>query len=410
MYIKRDYSEPFFGRRRRRRFQISARALFVLGLIAGAGLLFVFVNAAQIETATLNLMGRAPTPTLLPRDLAAQSASLSLTGDLAGAAVLLEQIVRQEPENRGYLYQYGLLLIDMGDYDVAIQIGEQLIDLDLTDPRGYALQATALVYSDTPSGAIPVALSGLEADPGFGPLHAALARAYALTGRYNDALTEGILAVQLAPAEADSYRAYAFALQYNQDVPGATEQLEQAIAVDPDRIFAYFELAALYLAQDRDQEAILLYERILSIQPFNARAMLRMCLAYRKIGEFAQALGYCEDAVATNPADAEANFELGRMRYNDRDFAGALESFTACLESNPNSLECTYRQGLALYYLGDCDQSWAILRDSLEMANARAGTERAVEDIRNGLIAIGQTCPQYSGQAPPPPTPDPAGA
>ena len=73
----------------------------------------------------------------------------------------------------------------------------------------------------------------------------------------------------------------------------------------------HFELAGLYLARDEDQSAIDIYNRILSLDPRNARAMLRLCLAYRKVGEFSRALGFCEDSVGEQSSGRRSPFSVG---------------------------------------------------------------------------------------------------
>ncbi len=400
MQIKRDYSESFFGDRRQRRRPL--RTLFYIVAFVGLSMALVYFNFDRVEQVAMDVVGMGPTPTPFPSQLATEATTLSLSGDLIGASALWEQVVRQRPDNIDYLYEYGKLLIDLNEYDIAEQLGERIIELDLTDPRGYALRASALVFDDSESEAVSVAVNGLDYDETYAPLYASLARGYVGTARYADAVDAGLRAVELAPYDADARRAYAFALSWFGENLEATSQLEQAIALDPNRIPTYFELAFQYLAQNRDQEAIDIYNLILAIQPRNARAMLRLCTAYRKIGEFNRALGYCTDAreaVDTeDPIFADVQFEFGRMIYNENnDWTTALAAFEACSEAVPESLSCTYYQGLTHYYLGNCDDAWSILRDSLTMARARTGTEGAIEDIEAGFRAITQTCPNYAG-------------
>lgn len=400
MQIKRDYSQPFFGegRHRRNRFKTVFYFLTFIGLTAA----LIYVNFDRLQGVAMDFAGTAPTATPFPSELATRATSLELAGDLTGAATLWEQVVRQRPDDINYLYEYGQLLIDLTDYDTARQLGDRIIDLDLNDPRGYALEAAALEFEGNSSEAVTVAVTGLDYDANYAPLYAALARSYVGVARYSDAVDAGFRAVELAPYDADMRRAYAYALNWFGENLDATTQLEQAISLDPNRIPTYFELAFQYLAQNRDQEAIDLYTRILSIQPRNARAMLRLCVAYRKIGEFQRALGQCTDAAevveTTDPIYPDVFFEYGRMLYNEnRDWAGALRAFEACSEYAPESLSCNYYQGLAHYYLGDCDEAWNILRDSLIIARSRTGTESIVQDIEAGFNAIAQTCPGYAG-------------
>lgn len=392
MYIRRDYTQPFFKDHRKRRPY--GRILLFLLFIAGFGFGFYILNRPQIDMQVQEFMGTAPTPTPFPSELATRANNLALAGELEEAAALFEQVVAQQPNNINYLYEYGRILIDLEEYNRAIDIARRITDLNINDPRGYALEATGLVFIGTPSAAIPIASTGIELDPNFAPLYSALARAYVDTARYEDALNTGLQAVQLAPYDADAHRSYAYVLTLSGAPIEASNELEQAIAIDPNRIPAYFELAFLYLSQNRDEEAIDIYNQILALQPGNGQAYLRLCLAYRKVGQFERALGYCRDAVNTQPNSSSAQYQLGRMLYNNRDWQGALDAFVACSAINPSSLECNYYQGLAHFYLGDCDSAWTLLFDSLAVARD-TNAQDAVEDIQLGMQAVGDLCPQY---------------
>jgi tetratricopeptide (TPR) repeat protein len=62
-------------------------------------------------------------------------------------------------------------------------------------------------------------------------------------------------------------------------------EYERTVNVHPSFLPPYFELANQYLASNRDEEAIDTYNRILGVQPSNARALLRQCQAYRNMLE-----------------------------------------------------------------------------------------------------------------------------
>ena len=397
MQIKRDYSEPFFGARRRRRSLV--RPLILFGLLIGALLLVVYNQFDQLQHMALEMVGMAPTPTALPSELATQGTELARFGDLEGAAILFEQIIQQRPNDVNYLVEYGAILIELDEVDQALALAERALELAASDPRGYALKGRALVWSGSATAAIPVALDGLEIDPNYAPLLATLARAYADTGRWGEALDYGERAVQLDPSDADNHRSYAYTLTWVGETELAIDELQQAIALNPNLVNPYFELALQYLALNLDQEAIDTYDHILSLQPRNAKALLRQCEAYRKVGQFERAVGYCEDAVTADPDYTPAHFQLGMLRYNQRDFAAALVSFDQCVSNDVGQIECQYRRGLSHYYLGDCDTGWDILQTSLAMAQGRTGVETVIDNIRQGMTEIINHCAGYAGRA-----------
>lgn len=410
MYVKRDYSEPFFGesRSKRRRRKTRERLLFLLVLLLASVVVFVYIEQDALQMQLLAVAGMQPTITPRPSDLATSASQAFLAGDIQEAALLYERAVRQSPDNVDYIYQFGLVLLDLNDPELALDMAERIIQLDTTDPRGPALKTLAMIWMGQDAAAIPIARAALEFAPNYAPLYAALARAYVNTQNWRDGLDFGERAVQLDPNDVNARRAYAYALSAVQERELAIDQLLTAIELQPYYAPSYFELASLYLASDRDQEAIEIYDRILALQPRNARALLRQCQAYRKIGQFERAIGFCEDAVAADPTYVDAQFQLGALRYNRREFNAALTAFRACVEYDPGNLDCGYRLGLSYYYVGQCDDGWRILQDALIMAQARGDRQDAVENIRQGLTAIttDPNCPNYSGrQVPISPTP-----
>lgn len=406
MYIRRDYSQPFFGAGGRRRGS-SKRLLAVLLVLVGLALA-TLTQLNTLQEMALEALGMAPAPTALPGELATDAMSAYVVGDLQRASELFSQALAQRPDSVDFLYEYGLILIEMEQYDAAIAHGDRAINANSFDPRGYALKARALVWAGRSSEALPVALSGLEVDRRFAPLYAVIARAYVALGNIPAAIENAEMAVELDTLSADARRSYAYALSAAAARDEALNQLRLAVSIEPGNVQAAMELAFQYLARDMDQEAIDLYLDVLRLQPRNARAMLRLCAAYRKTGQFLTALDSCEQAVAADPNYAPAHFRLGMIQYTDRNYAQAQAAFAACVSLQPDNIECKYRLGLAHFYLNDCDSGWRILNESLTQAQAQNIGGDTLTNIRLGLSEISRNCPAYRGRVTEPTsTPDP---
>ncbi|MFW5748356.1 MAG: tetratricopeptide repeat protein [Chloroflexota bacterium] len=413
MHIKRDYNRSFFSQRQQRR-RLPTRLLFFFGLLAGGLLVFVYANLDELQAEAMDVLGFGPTVTPLPGDLATLADRFTVSGNLDAARDLFERAIEQRPDNIDYLYEYGQLLIDLGEPEQGIDLGDRIISINSADPRGWALKARATVWAGNSAAAINIARAGLDLGAGYeAPLYATLARAYANTGQYAEGGEAGALAIQTDPANPDARRSYAYSLSWLNDRAGAIEQLEVAIVLDPNDIDAHMELAAQYVAADRDQEAINIYNRVLALQPRNARALRRLCSTYRKIGEFDRAIGFCQDAVDADPQSAGARYDLAILQYNRFDFAAASENFATCVTIDPGSLACKHRLGLSYFYLGQCDDAWGTLQESLLMAQTAQGqgndVSEIIANIQEGLRGVGQTCPQYGGLLPtstPTPTPE----
>ncbi|MCY3832401.1 MAG: tetratricopeptide repeat protein [Chloroflexi bacterium] len=384
MKIRRDYTQPFFRQPKQHPIRNMIIAAF-LGLLLGLAIVW---QRDMVEGFVFNLVDPA-TPTPRPDELAARASQRTLDGDFSDAEALLATAVADSPDEIAYLYDYGRVLIELGRYDDARALGDRITAIDARDVRGAALMSAALTWGGQPGEAIAIALAGLERDPRFTPLYATLARAYVDDQRWADGLETGERGLSINGDDADMNRAYAYALQSVGDYGGAITHLRRAIDLRPAYLPTQFELAGLYLARDEDQSAIDLYDHILALDPRNARAMLRLCLAYRKVGEFARALGFCEDSVANDATDPEAQFQLALLYYRERRFEGSRGAFQACLDHDDGrfDLSCRYRLGLSHYYTGDCTGGWALLRDSLDLARA-GGDDITLGNILQGLDTI----------------------
>ncbi|MEL7436240.1 MAG: tetratricopeptide repeat protein, partial [Chloroflexota bacterium] len=341
MYVRRNYRDRFFREKRRgpsvvRRFLVAL--IFIIAL-TGLGM---WQQELVLATA-YDFIGPEQTPTPLSGQLAQTAQTLFLEGDLEGAAEVWERVVTMSPTNVDYLYEYGMLLIDLDDgrndyADRATEFASTMLDVNPNDPRGYALRARGLAWTGNSSLAITVAEAGIDIAPEFAPLYAALSRAHIGDSNLRDGQVNGSLAIEYGAGDVRSYWAYASSLAFSGARDEAIIEYERAVSVNPNFLPPYFELANLYLASNRDQEAIDTYNRILGVQPTNARALLRQCQAYRKVGQFNQARGLCEDSVSSDPEYVPALFQLGQIQYGDSDFVQADESFQTCLDLVPDSL------------------------------------------------------------------------
>ena len=403
--IRRRYDKPFFSSRRRPN---GLTLLLFIGAIfcAGLGLFALFATQFdRLQYAAQDLLGIAPTPTPFASQHAGTGIRLYTAGDVSGALTAFGLALDQQPDNIDYLYEYGVTLIELGDSAAAAEIGDRAIAAAPGDERAYALKARALMWS-APGNAIPIAVSGLDYNPNFAPLHGVLAVAYTNIGRYDEGLRSGSRAIQLDPLNAFAHRAYSIPLIYTGRNRQAIEALEQAVGINPNLSGPYFELAAQYRAIDFPEMAVGIYRRVLEIEPDNAKAYLRLCETYAAVGEFQEGSRFCEKALTINPEYGSAWRMLGQLQYSRRNYEGAIESFLNCIAFGSDEVECYYIRGLAHYILGQCDDAWRVLNEALDYASQ----DPIIETINIGLGNIRVNCSGYEAVSlptPAPPTPIP---
>lgn len=443
--IDRSYNKPFFNRRRR--FGRLYFVVLMLTLIISVPLL-IFWQQDSIQFAALDYIGAAPTATPFAGERAALAEDFYRLGDVDTAALNYAMAVEQQPENLSYMYEYGLVLIELDRNDEAEALGNLMIELEPDNVLGYALKAQSIAWQN-PTDAIPAAVEGREINNNFAPLWGALAVSYTRIGRYTEALRAGDFAISLDPLNANVRRSYSLPLIFTGNFTEAIRQLEQAIALNPSLVAPYFELASLYRIQaiNQPEVSVAIYFEILNLEPQNERAYLRLCETYAAVGLFQEAELYCDSALDIDPEYVSAHRMRGQLRYSRRNYEGAIESFQMCyllyaedqldreivdpilIETQPNinvadiesqvditsldlndlDIECLYVRGLAHYFLGDvnCESAWQWLNASLNHPEAIGVVQ---ENVGIGLQRTQRDCPGFTDRSLPtqiPPTPIP---
>ena len=399
--IKRNYNKPFFSDRRRGLKGISLLIFAVVILGTSAGLLTITtVYQEQMRQAALELLGWAPEPGLSAAQLAERGFAFFNEGKLQKALADFELALEQRPDDINYLYEYGRILIEADDFTSASEIGDRAIAAAEDDERAYALKARALMWSD-PASAIPLAITGLELNQEFAPLHAVLAVAYTNIGRYADGYQRGLRATELDPLDSFSHRAFSRPLIYTGRNQQAIDELEMAVALNPNLTGPYFELAAQYKLTLYYEMAVGIYQRVLDLEPDSAKAYLRICQTYAEIGEFRAATPFCETAIEIDENYAAAWQWLGQMRYTRRNYEGTLEAMDRCIALGSTAVECFYMRGWSRYVLDRCQDAW----DDFQMALTYTREARIISIIDDGLGAIRANCPGFASAALPTPIP-----
>src|SRR6266849_554709 len=154
----------------------------------------------------------------------------------------------------------------------------------------------------------------------------------------------------------------------------AVAPLQTVIAEQPEFAYAHFQLAYVYTALKKSDEANAEYARTIAIDPKMSEAYLNLGILLLDKQEAAAAVAPLRKAVELLPAQSRPRYLLAVAQDRSGDRAGAAESFEALLHLDPNDLT-------AIDYLG-----WAALRQG-KPDEAEARFRRALEVRADGLEA-----------------------
>ncbi|MBZ0280725.1 MAG: Flp pilus assembly protein CpaB [Anaerolineae bacterium] len=98
----------------------------------------------------------------------------------------------------------------------------------------------------------------------------------------------------------------------------------------------------------------------------------------------------------TTPTAADVYRQLGFRDYQQRNYEGAVENFTQCANLGSDNINCYFLRGLAHYYLGNCDDAWNVLQDSLVRVQTLTPQEPVLSITLEGLKLVQRDCPAYA--------------
>src|SRR6267143_2397364 len=130
----------------------------------------------------------------------------------------------------------------------------------------------------------------------------------------------------------------------------AIAPLQKVIADQPEFAYAHFQLAYVYTALKRTDEARVEYARTIAIDPKMSEAYLNLGTLLLDKQENAAAVAPLRKAVDLLPAQSHPRYLLAVALDRSGDHAGAAEAFEALLRLDPNDVT-------AINYLG-----WTALR------------------------------------------------
>ena len=153
----------------------------------------------------------------------------------------------------------------------------------------------------------------------------------------------------------------------NHNFEAAIAPLQKVIAEQPEFAYAHFQLAYVYTALQKTEEARAEYARTIAIDPKMSEAYLNLGMMLLDKQENAAAVAPLRKAVELLPAQSRPRYLLAVALDRSGDRAGAAESFEALLHLDPNDITAIDYLGWAALRQGRSDEAEKRFRRALEV-------------------------------------------
>jgi tetratricopeptide (TPR) repeat protein len=298
-----------------------------------------------------------------PDQLVNQGLQAHLAGDRGSAEGYYRQALEADADNAEALHLLGVLAMDAGRLEEARELVTQSLEAREAYPEAQNTLGSILKEIGDAEGAL-----------------AAYERA-----------------VELVPQFAAAWINLGDLQRRAGDLNAAADALERASASAPGLPAALAVAGAIRLDQANVEEAVSLLRQAVTADGHLLEARVNLCEALRQADALNDALTLAGETASLFPHAAPAWNALGTVRYDRRDYIGALEAYDKALSLDPENIDAGVNRGNALARLHRLNEA----ADALEKALAQqpghptalvnlGGVRQALGDVAGALKLFDQ--------------------
>lgn len=276
----------------------------------------------------------------------------ALTGDIAHAATLYEQLIRYRPMLISRVGDMGIRLLRQGRADDAERLYRHGVAIQPTNEI-LRLQWEALLRETKGEEAVHEAYRELA---GEHPLDLQIQEVLARFLERQDATDELVAQrkkmLEINPRHVESLISLAGVELSQGNTEAANGYFERAIKAGPRHASTYRDIALTYIDQERYDRAEELLREALAIDPEDADVYTALALLAEQRGNPSQVERYLKDAIDRSPANEKILAILAEFYYKNERFEEASQIYEQILVITPDDADATLRLAGVYFKMG----------------------------------------------------------
>lgn len=259
-------------------------------------------------------------------------------GEFSIAAAFYEWLMEIEPDTARHYHWYGVIKLETGDAQAALNFISKSITLDASDATAFLNLGNCMQALDLHEQAVQV----------FGA-------ALSLREDYAQAALNMGNSLRTLGRSGESRQAYDLAIRWQ-----------------PDYASAWFNLANLLSECAHETEALEAYDRALQLNPAASDVWCNRGNLLKQMLRLTEALDSYDRALALKPADATVWSNRGLTLHEMSDFERALQSFDEALRLRSGYVNALCNRGNSLRMLNRLDEALECYDKALQMDSDHA--------------------------------------
>ncbi len=150
----------------------------------------------------------------------------------------------------------------------------------------------------------------------------------------------------------------------------ALEALQFYVAKHPESDDGLYTLGFVQFRQNQPRESLATYTKAAALKTPTDDDLKILSLDYVLLRDYKDAARYLEDALKKNPANVEARYHLGRVRYQLNQFDLSIAAFEEVLRREPTNLKAEYNLGLSFEGKNQTEEAISCYRKAIQLEQA----------------------------------------
>ena len=265
--------------------------------------------------------------------------------------------------------------MDGANLPYALADAQAILELDSTHHDGWLMYGEVQYLTNQSRLARDAWQRCIAEHPSETECRLKLAELYSMVMEYDKSLELINKVIELSPNEATAYFIKGLNIRDSKgDTAMALSYIQKAIDLDNEYVAA-IDMAGVMTAAKGDPLALSYYNRLLELQPDNARTYYKMGMYHLGVGNYNGAIEAFTKCTQLDPTDAEAFYNLGYIHLELSMLSEARKHFTSSIQAREINYRAFYGRAFCWERGGDAANAEKDYRQALTL-NPQHGPSR----------------------------------
>ena len=321
-----------------------------------------------------------------------EAVALHQQGMLDQAQKIYQSLLTLEPRNANALHLLGLIGYQTGDYQSAVDLIGQAIEVNPNDANYHSSLGLALQGLQELDAAVDSYDKAIVLKPDNAEAYFNRGLALQALKQLNDAVVSYDKAIHLKPDLAEAFSNRGLALQELQQLDAAIASYGRAIALKPNLVETHSNLGNALHELNQLDAALVSYDNAIALKPDDAVAYFSRGHVLKQLKHFEAAVTSFDKAITLNPDYSDAYSSRGIALQALKQLNAALVSYDQAIALKPDHVEAHFNRGNALLELKQLDAAVASYDKSItlkpDLAQAYSNRGLALQELKKLSAAV----------------------